>query len=64
MRISDIASKIIASHDLDLILDVCERCIVIGNGKVMNDGPAKELLINDKLLQENNLELPLSLQHR
>lgn len=57
-------SKIIASHDLDLILDVCERCMVIGNGKVMADGPAKELLKNGQLLQENNLELPLSLQHR
>ena len=55
-------SKIIASHDLDLILDVCERCMVIGNGKVMTDGPAKELLVNEKLLEENNLELPLSLQ--
>ena len=55
-------SKIIASHDLDLILDVCERCLVIGNGKVISDGPAKELLINEKLLEENNLELPLSLQ--
>jgi len=55
-------SKIIASHDLDLILDVCERCIVIGNGRVMADGPAKELLINERLLKENSLELPLSKQ--
>ncbi len=55
-------SKIIASHDLDLILDVCERCIVIGNGKVMADGPAKELLTDEKLLEENSLELPLSKQ--
>ena len=57
-------SKIIASHDLDLILDVCERCIVIGAGKVRADGPAKELLLNEKLMKENNLELPLSLQRR
>jgi energy-coupling factor transporter ATP-binding protein EcfA2 len=26
-------SKMITSHDLDLILDVCERCIVIGDGR-------------------------------
>ena len=57
-------SRIIASHDLDLILDVCDRCIVIGRGKVMADGPAKELLLDEKLLKENNLELPLSLQRR
>ena len=57
-------SKIIASHDLDLILDVCDRCIVIGAGKVRADGPVKELLLNEKLMKENNLELPLSLQRR
>lgn len=57
-------SKIIASHDLDLILDVCERCLVIGNGKVVADGPAGEILIDKELLMQNNLELPLSLQKR
>ena len=57
-------SKIIASHDLDLILDVCERCIVIGNGIVVADGPSAEILSNRTLLEENSLELPLSLQKR
>jgi cobalt/nickel transport system ATP-binding protein len=52
----------IASHDLDLILDLCERCIVIGDGRVVADGPSAELLSNRTLLEENNLELPLSLQ--
>lgn len=55
-------TKIIASHDLDLILDVCNRCIVIGDGKIAADGLAHEILSNAKLLEENNLELPLSLQ--
>lgn len=57
-------SKIVASHDLDLILDVCDRCIVIGEGRVMADGPAGELLLDEKLLAANNLELPLSVQGR
>lgn len=55
-------TKIIASHDLDLILDVCERCIVIKEGRVMADGKTSELLSDKMLLEENNLELPLSLQ--
>ncbi|MRR15127.1 MAG: ABC transporter ATP-binding protein [Deltaproteobacteria bacterium] len=54
-------SKIIASHDLDLILDVCSRCIVIKNGSVAADGPAREILTRKELLEENHLELPLSL---
>jgi cobalt/nickel transport system ATP-binding protein len=57
-------SKMIASHDLDLILDVCERCIVIGNGRVVADGPSAEILSNRTLLEENSLELPLSLLGR
>lgn len=55
-------SKMIASHDLDLILDLCERCIVIGDGRVVADGPSAELLSNRTMLEENSLELPLSLQ--
>ena len=57
-------SKIVASHDLDLILDVCQRCIVIGGGAVVADGPSEEILSNKALLEENNLELPLSFQGR
>ena len=57
-------SKIIASHDLDLILDVCERCLVIGDGVVVADGPAAEILSDRALLEENSLELPLTLQRR
>ncbi len=57
-------TKIIASHDLDLILETCRRCLVIGDGKIKADGPAKELLLNEDLLKENNLELPLSFQRR
>ncbi|HNZ65510.1 MAG TPA: ATP-binding cassette domain-containing protein, partial [Smithella sp.] len=57
-------SKIIASHDLDLIMDVCHRCIVIKEGTVVADGPVEEILTHQTLLEENNLELPLSLQKR
>lgn len=57
-------TKIIASHDLDLILDVCRRCIVIKEGMVAADGPAENILSDKALLEENNLELPLSLQKR
>jgi cobalt/nickel transport system ATP-binding protein len=57
-------TRIIASHDLDLILDVCGRCLVISNGKITADGGADEILLNEKLLEENNLELPLSLQRK
>jgi cobalt/nickel transport system ATP-binding protein len=55
-------TKIVASHDLDLILDVCKRCIVLREGTVVADGAATDILSDKDLLEENNLELPLSLQ--
>lgn len=54
--------KIIASHDLDFILDTCERVILMWDGKVVADGPAREILTNAKLLEAHGLELPLKLQ--
>jgi cobalt/nickel transport system ATP-binding protein len=57
-------TKIVASHDLDLILDVCKRCIIIKAGSVIADGPSAEILSDMQLLEENNLELPLSLQKK
>jgi hypothetical protein len=38
-------------------------CIVIKDGVVVADGPSTEILANQTLLEENNLELPLSRQN-
>jgi cobalt/nickel transport system ATP-binding protein len=57
-------TKIIAAHDLDFILDVCSRCLVIKDGRIAADGPSGVILTDRVLLEENNLELPLSLQKK
>lgn len=54
--------KIIASHDLDMILDTCERTILLSGGKIVADGRTEEILSNQSLLEENGLELPLRMQ--
>jgi cobalt/nickel transport system ATP-binding protein len=54
--------KIIASHDLDMILDTCSRTILMAEGRIICDGPTKEVLSNRELLENNGLELPLSMQ--
>lgn len=56
--------KIIASHDLDLILDTCERTVLMADGKIICDGPTKKLLTDRKLLEANGLELPLCMQNK
>jgi len=53
---------IITSHDLDMILDVCSRVILLNIGRVIWDGKTNEILTNRQLLEENGLELPLTLQ--
>jgi cobalt/nickel transport system ATP-binding protein len=55
-------TKIIATHDLDMVIDLCERTIVMHNGRVTADGPTKEIFQNDALLEESHLEKPLRIQ--
>ena len=54
-------TKLIASHDLDMILDTCDRVLLLGEGRLVADGRAKDILKDQKLLEANRLELPLCL---
>ena len=54
-------TRIITSHDLDMILDTCDRVILIGEGRIVADGDVKEILSNKELLEDNHMELPLSI---
>ena len=55
-------TKIIATHDLDFVLDVCDRTIVIHDGKVLADGKTVDIFTDDELLNESRLERPLRMQ--
>jgi cobalt/nickel transport system ATP-binding protein len=55
-------TKIIATHDLDLVVDLCERTIVIHNGLVTADGPTLEIFKDEELLTQSHLEKPLRMQ--
>ncbi len=50
---------LLASHDLDMTLDVCTRAIILHNGAVSAEGELPELFMNQELLEANGLELPL-----
>ena len=54
-------TKVITSHDLDMILDTCERVILLSDGRIAADGPAGELLRDRALLEAHHLELPFCL---
>ncbi|MBO4819745.1 MAG: ABC transporter ATP-binding protein [Firmicutes bacterium] len=52
-------TKVITSHDLDMIMDTCSRVILLSKGRVAADGPAEEILKDKDLLEANRMELPL-----
>lgn len=54
--------KLIASHDLDFILDTCDRVLLMWDGQIVADGPAEEILTDAELLEKYGLELPLRYQ--
>ncbi|MDD3338550.1 MAG: ABC transporter ATP-binding protein [Lachnospiraceae bacterium] len=56
--------KLIASHDLDMVWDTCSRVLLLSHGEIVEYGPTEEILSNQKLLEANGLELPLSLLKR
>lgn len=56
-------TKIITSHDLDMVLETCTRIIVVKNGEIAADGPTLEILTNVELLDSCGLEMPFSLQN-
>ena len=56
-------TKIIAGHDLDLAVDICDRTIVIHQGDVTADGPTLKLLQDEVLIEKSGLEKPLQMQN-
>lgn len=57
-------TRIITSHDLDMIMDTCSRVILISEGRLVADGKAGDILSDRALLEANHMELPLSLAGR
>lgn len=55
-------TKLIATHDLDLVLDLCPRVLILADGTLMADGPARELLANEALMTMHGLEVPYRLR--
>ena len=55
---------ILASHDLDMVLDICTRSAIMREGCIAAEGCAEEVLRDAVLLKECGLELPLRHQFR
>ncbi|HEX4129359.1 MAG TPA: ABC transporter ATP-binding protein [Pirellulales bacterium] len=54
-------AKLIASHDLEMICELCPRVIVLDRGEIFADGPTGEILADEALMLAHGLEVPMSL---
>jgi len=55
-------TRLVVSHDLDLVLETCDRCLVMDEGRLIRDGDAMDILADRSFLEAHRLELPRSLQ--
>jgi len=58
------ATKIIASHDLDMVAELCGRVVVLSGGRVVADGGVEKILGDSALMDAHGLKVPLILRLR
>lgn len=66
-RLADILTAwtgtlIVATHDLDFVLDLCGLAVLLDQGRVQEIGPPRVLLANPLLMDRHGLEIPWRLR--
>jgi cobalt/nickel transport system ATP-binding protein len=52
------AASLIATHDLELVAEVCQRVVVLDDGQLVADGPPDDVLRDAALMEQHGLEVP------
>lgn len=55
------ATKLIATHDLEMALELCRRTVLLDGGRIVANGLTRDVLGDPTLLESHGLEMPLSL---
>ena len=56
------ATKILSTHDMESVRELCTRVIVLDSGRLVADGDADSILSDEKLMASHGLETPRSPQ--
>jgi cobalt/nickel transport system ATP-binding protein len=51
-------TMLVATHDMNLVAEICRRAVILDHGEVVADGAMRELLVNEPLLEAHGLEMP------
>jgi cobalt/nickel transport system ATP-binding protein len=57
-------TMLVATHDLDLVLELCDRAVILDAGQVVFEGKIPAVFENENVLAAHGLEKPLRLQHK
>ncbi len=57
-------AQLIATHDLEMVVEICPRAILLDGGRIVADGPSLDLLDDEALMLAHGLERPHLLRHR
>ena len=56
-------AQVIATHDLELVVEVCSRVLLLDRGTLIAEGPTTDLLNDEALMLAHGLERPHILRH-
>ena len=51
-------TMLVVTHDLPFAARLCERAVILSGGRIVADGPCREVLADEDLLAAHDLELP------
>ena len=51
-------TMLVASHDMRLVWDLCQRTVILDGGRLVADGATKKLLQDRALMERHGLEVP------
>ncbi|PSN10638.1 cobalt ABC transporter ATP-binding protein [filamentous cyanobacterium CCP5] len=54
-------TMLISAHDLEFVLEVCDRTLLIDDGRIIADGDPADIMGNQELMERHGLEKPHSL---
>ncbi len=57
-------TTIMVTHDLAYALQLCQRSVILSAGRIVADGPTRQLLADADLLSRHRLELPYGFDPR